>query len=62
MPESKEGFLTNIRDFYDRTNTACIVYDVTRRETFEEAKQWANELKPMVDKIILVSNKTDLDQ
>ena len=60
MPRTKEEFLENIREFYDRANAACIVYDVTRPDTYEEAKQWANELKPLVDKIMLVANKTDL--
>ena len=42
---------------------ALLVYDVTRRETFENAKRWADELRYQAGeqtKILLAGNKTDL--
>lgn len=60
MGDQKQAFLTNIREFYDRTNTACIVYDIKNQGTYDEAKQWINELKPLVNKLILVANRIDL--
>ncbi|KAJ3709223.1 hypothetical protein LUZ61_012928 [Rhynchospora tenuis] len=41
---------------------AVLVYDVTRRNTFENVKMWLKELRDHVDSshVVLVGNKTDL--
>jgi len=36
------------------------VYDITNRESFNECIAWAEELKDIVDNIVLVGNKLDL--
>lgn len=41
----KEGFIQNIREYYDRVESACVVFDVSNRASFEEAKEWALEMK-----------------
>ena len=38
MGDQNQAFLANIRDFYDRANTACIMYDIKNQKTFDEAK------------------------
>ena len=49
--------------FYNGADGAIIVYDCTRKETFERAEKWFNELKDLSEsnpRIILVANKVDL--
>lgn len=54
------------RVFYinkNRSIGAILVYDVTRRETFENATSWLNDIKKYGNDnmvIILVGNKMDL--
>ena len=33
------------KNFFNGTHAAVIVYDATRKETFERAKNWIEELK-----------------
>ncbi len=49
--------------FYHGADGAIIVYDCTRKETFERAGKWYKELKELAEsnpRIILVANKIDL--
>ena len=49
--------------FYNGADGAIIVYDCTKKETFERAEKWFNELKDLSEsnpRIILVANKIDL--
>ena len=49
--------------FYNGADGAIIVYDCTKKETFERAEKWFNELKDLSEsnpRIILVANKVDL--
>ena len=49
--------------FYRGADGAIIIYDCTRRETFERAEKWFKELKEFSEgnpRIILVGNKIDL--
>jgi small GTP-binding protein len=51
--------------YYRGALGSMIVYDVTRRSTFENAKFWLNELRTNADRrivISLVGNKSDLAQ
>ena len=50
--------------YYKGAKGALIVYDTTRRETFENVEKWYNEIKTMCDKnivIMMVGNKSDLN-
>ena len=49
--------------YYKGAKGAFIVYDTTRRETFESVEKWYNEIKSLSDKnivILMVGNKSDL--
>ena len=50
--------------YYKGSKGAFVVYDVTRKETFESADRWINDLKVTADpkiNIILIGNKSDLE-
>jgi Ras-related protein Rab-11A len=50
--------------YYKGAKGAFIVYDITRKESFENVTKWAEQLKSTADKnltIIIVGNKTDLE-
>ncbi|XP_010555372.1 PREDICTED: ras-related protein RABA4b [Tarenaya hassleriana] len=50
--------------YYRGAVGAMLVYDITKRETFEHIPRWLEELRAHADKnivIILVGNKTDLE-
>ena len=60
----QERFRSITNAYYKGAKGALLVYDVTRRETFENINKWVPELKQTGDKdvtIILVGNKTDLE-
>lgn len=48
--------------FYRRAEGAILVFDMTRRATFDHAKHWLDQLRHYADDIplILVGNKSDL--
>ena len=53
------------RDYYKGANCAFIVYDVTRRETFDEAIDfWLNDAQTELGNIpfVLIGNKIDLEE
>ena len=56
----KSTYLKNIGDYNNDANTACLVYDITNRDSFEECIAWADELKGKVENIVIVGNKIDL--
>jgi Ras-related protein Rab-11A len=62
--EEKYKSLTSI--YYKGAVGAMLVYDITRKETFERiSAQWLNELKSFSDPnivIILIGNKCDLKE
>ena len=50
--------------YYKGSKGAFVVYDITRRDTFESADRWINDLKITADpkiNIILIGNKSDLE-
>ena len=50
--------------YYKGSKGAFVVYDITRRDTFESADRWINDLKVTADpkiNIILIGNKCDLE-
>jgi len=59
----QESFRSITRSYYRGSIGALLVYDVTRRETFDGLSRWLEETKNYAnDKtlIILIGNKTDL--
>lgn len=61
----QEAFQAITRTYYKGAIGALLVYDITRRETFEHIAKWLNEVKTNGSKdicCILVGNKKDLDE
>jgi len=51
--------------YYKGCKGAFVVYDITRKETFENVEKWINDLKVSADpklNIILIGNKCDLEE
>jgi Ras-related protein Rab-2A len=59
----QETFRSLIRSYYRGTLGCLLVYDITRRESFESMESWLTELKNYVPNVsvVLVGNKIDLD-
>ena len=50
--------------YYKGAQGAFVVYDITRKETFNSVDRWINDLKTSADKnltIIMIGNKCDLE-
>ena len=50
--------------YYKGSKGAFVVYDITRRDTFDSADKWINDLKTTADpkiNIMLIGNKSDLE-
>ena len=59
----QEVFKTIIQKYFEGTNAAFIVYDVTRPETYHSIAVWYHEMMRFVPKttiVVVVGNKTDL--
>ena len=59
----EEAFQSITRSYYKGAIGALLVYDITRKDTFNHCKKWLNEVKDNARKdicIILVGNKNDL--
>lgn len=59
----QEHFRAVTRSYFRGATGALLVFDLTRRETFEHAIEWLGELRAAADSnisIILVGNKADL--
>ena len=51
--------------YYKGSKGAFVVYDITRKETFESVDKWINDLKSSGDPkliIIIIGNKCDLEE
>ena len=60
----QERYRSIANTYYKGAKGAFIVYDITRKETFDSVDRWANDLKTECDKnitIILIGNKNDLE-
>ncbi len=59
----QQSFKTVRKQFYNRSYGGILVFDVTRRESFDNLKTWLSEITEQTGKIpiILVGNKIDLD-
>jgi len=59
----QEVFKTIIQKYFEGTNAAFIVFDVTRPETYHSVALWNEEMMRFVSRttpVIVVGNKTDL--
>ena len=61
----QESYLSITRSYYRGTDCCLLVYDVTRRESFENLPRWLNEAKQNAANpnlvLMLVANKVDLE-
>mmetsp|Transcript_20693 Transcript_20693/g.46047 ORF Transcript_20693/g.46047 Transcript_20693/m.46047 type:complete len:202 (-) Transcript_20693:1915-2520(-) len=60
----QEAFRSITRSYYRGACSALLVYDISRRDTFDHVAQWLEETKKNSNPhlvIVLVGNKTDLE-
>jgi Ras-related protein Rab-2A len=60
----QESFRAITRSYYRGAHGALLVYDITRRETFNHLKGWLTEVREHSNKemvIMLIGNKSDLE-
>ena len=61
----QESYLSITRSYYRGTDCCLLVYDVTRRESFDHLPRWLNEAKQNASNpnlvLMLVGNKADLE-
>ena len=59
----QQSFKTVRKQFYNRSDGAILIFDVTRRESFANLKTWLSEITEQTGKIpiTLVANKIDLN-
>mmetsp|Transcript_28685 Transcript_28685/g.33124 ORF Transcript_28685/g.33124 Transcript_28685/m.33124 type:complete len:210 (-) Transcript_28685:42-671(-) len=60
----QEAYGSITRSYYKAAAGALIVYDITRRKTFENVRKWLNEVREggsSALQMLLVGNKTDLE-
>ncbi|MHA1718924.1 MAG: GTP-binding protein [Promethearchaeota archaeon] len=51
--------------FYQGANFAFLVFDISRKSTFEKIKNWEDDLRNSINRqvsVILIANKTDLEE
>ena len=60
---SSERFNYINRNYFNRTNGYIIMYNMTKRESFENARNWLREIRDYTnnDNIVLVGNHADVD-
>lgn len=60
----QENFRSITRSYYRSAIGALLIYDITRRETFEHLEEWMEEVKANGNEameVLLIGNKTDLE-
>jgi len=60
----QEKFRSITRSYYKGASGALLVYDITRRETFEHLSNWIEDCKKYSSQnivVMLIGNKSDLD-
>ena len=60
----QEAFQAIARTYYKGAVGALLVYDITRKETFDDLNKWLEEVKENSSKnisIVLIGNKKDLE-
>lgn len=59
----QEEFRSITRSYYRASAVALVVYDVTRKETFRNARRWIDEIRAEANPsvvLVLIANKIDL--
>lgn len=59
----QDRFKTLRRNFYDGTNGALIVFDLSRSQTFPKMKEWFSDFRQTIEDdvpIVIIGNKLDL--
>ena len=60
----QERYRSLAQMYYKNAIGACVVFDVTSRDSFEKCQQWVKELNEKAGAdilIVIVGNKIDLD-
>jgi Ras-related protein Rab-2A len=60
----QETYRSITRSYFRGASGALLVFDITRRSSFESATAWLNDLRQIAEEglvIVLVGNKSDLD-
>ena len=60
----QEAFQAITRTYYKAAQGVLLVYDITRKDTFNHLKKWLNEIRTNSSKsitIILIGNKKDME-
>merc|ERR1719474_2628263 len=61
----QERFKSLVPMYYKGAHAALVVYDITNRESFENSKEWVNELQQREGENIIIAlagNKVDLEE
>jgi len=61
----QERFQNIVKHYYRGANGVLLIYDITKRKTFEKLNFWINDLKENSDDnlfIYLIGNKNDLEE
>ena len=60
----QEKLVTLRKRYYTGAHGAVVVFDITRKESFDHIEKWINEVKEKCPNIpiIIVGNKTDLEE
>jgi len=59
----QETYRAVTRSYFRSSSAALIVFDITRRKTFENATSWLHDLRQIAEEdivVVLVGNKSDL--
>lgn len=60
----QESFKSITRSYYKGSIVALIVYDITKRDSFENVSKWLQEIRSHSHEkveVVLIGNKSDLD-
>ena len=60
----QETFISITRAYYKNSVCACVVYDITNRNSFQNIKSWIEDCKKQSPKsvfLVLIGNKIDLE-
>jgi Ras-related protein Rab-2A len=61
----QESYKSITRSYFRGASGALLVFDITRRRTFESATAWLQDLRQIAEEgivVVLVGNKSDLDE
>ena len=64
MGHSRTRKIQSYNSYYKGSKGAFVVYDITRKDTFDSIDKWINDVKGVADpkiNIILIGNKNDLE-